>query len=318
MGSVLSGCDSEHLAQLQKKFQLVRDRVADVAKGYHAGCIVTGRGGTGKSWTATDELGRLGTPFVLHNSHLTPRALFDQLADHPTKVHLIEDAEEVTRNPIALGVLRSATWGSCENREGRVERLVTWRAHGATNEVVFEGGLVLISNRALGALPEVRALATRIPCIELTVFDDEIAALMRTVALKGYGDGNTRLNPKECAEVAEFVISASAHHRCPLDMRLLINAFADRRQAEDRDSGLSWQDLVSSTLRGGPSVLGAVEAVGLREQQKAPELEVARDVLGLNRADRLRVWQERTGKSEPTLYRRLAELGRLDSTGFHA
>jgi hypothetical protein len=316
MNTLLDDHDMDNLAQLAKKLQVVRDRVAGVAMRYISGCIITGRGGTGKSWTATEELARLGVPFILHNTHLTPRALFDQLADNPSAVHLIEDAEEVTRSPVSLGVLRSATWGSCQAREGGVKRLITWRAHGTGREAVFDGGIVLISNRSLGDLPEMRALATRVPTLELKVTDDEIAALMRSVALKGYRSGDTVLGPEESLEVAEFVVRESAQLKRPLDMRLLINAFADRLQADDHDAGCTWQDLVASTLQGWPSVTGDIEPVGIRKITKARELEITREICGLAPGERLQVWAERTGKSQAALYRRLAELGRIDAPGY--
>ena len=73
----LSVADRKHLAQLNKNFQLVADITAGVAQGYHTGAIITGRGGVGKSWTVTRELERLCVPYVLANTHLTPKGLFD-------------------------------------------------------------------------------------------------------------------------------------------------------------------------------------------------------------------------------------------------
>jgi hypothetical protein len=301
--------------ELTKKFQVVRDRVAGVAMGYQTGVIITGRGGTGKSFAATEELERLGCDYKLHNTHLTPRAVFDELEENPSSVHVIEDAEEVTRNPVSLGVLRSATWGSRRNQEGRYERLITWRAHGATAEVVFDGGIVLISNRPFGHLPEMQALATRIPSLDIDVTDAEIAALMRNVARRGHHAGETRLEPAECLEVAEFIIAESALSSRPLDMRALILGYADRLQSEDGDAGCGWKDLIRSTLRGRPAVTGDIDPVGSRAARTARELEIAREIAGLARADRLQAWQERAGTSESSLYRRLAELGRRDAQG---
>jgi hypothetical protein len=238
MSSAIRDIDREHLAELRKKFQVVRDRVTGVAKGYYTGVIITGRGGTGKSFAATEELDGLGCDYDLHNTHLTPRALFDRLKVNPRSVHVIEDAEEVTRNPVSLGVLRSATWGTCRNQQGRYQRKITWGAHGTGDEVDFEGGIVLISNRALGNLPEMQALATRIPSLDIDVTTAEIAALMRSVGRRGYQVGETQMGPAECLEVVEFIISESTQRSRPLDMRLLINGYADRLQSEFGDPGV--------------------------------------------------------------------------------
>ncbi len=312
----LSEQDREHLARLNKKFQVLRDRTAGTAKGYCTGLVVTGRGGTGKSWTIVEELERVGAAFKLSNSHLTPRALFDQLAEHPDAVHLIEDAEEVLRNHTSLSVLRSALWGSRHDRDGRSERLITWRTHKESVELVFGGGIIIVTNRRLSDLPEAKALATRVASLELSVNDQEIAALMRDVALRGYRRGDHVLDPPECIEVADYIIGESIRLNRALDMRMLINAFADRLQVEDHDAGCSWTDLVFSTICGRPSVLDDVEPVGVREQKRARELEIARELCGLPAQERLREWRRRTGKSRAEMYRREKELGRVDALDF--
>ncbi len=89
----------------------------------------------------------------------------------------------------------------------------------------------------------------------------------------------------------------------------------DRLQAEDCDAGCDWQDLVGSLLRGHPTVAGDVEAVGIREQTKARELAIAREIGRLEPKNRVGAWKEKTGKSQSALYRRLAELGRIDAPG---
>lgn len=304
------------LVELNRKLQLIHDRVVGVVKGYHTGCAITGRGGTCKSRTVIGTLEQEGSHFVLHNSHLTPRGLVDELAINPSAVHVFEDVEELLRNQGSLGVLRSATWGSRPGRDGRSERLITWGAHGARQEVIFDGGIILIANRKLSDIPEAKALATRIPTIDLVVSDAEIAALMRSVAAAGHQIGDKGLSPGECMEVADFIIRESARVNRPLDMRLLIAAFADRLQAEDYEAGCGWRDLVASTLRGRPSIVEVVEPVGIRKQKKARELDVAREIVSLPRQERLREWKEKTGASEASLYRRLAQLGTIDATRF--
>jgi hypothetical protein len=311
----LSPQDQDALARLDRKQQLIRDRVVGVVRRYTFGLVITGRGGTGKSWIVTEELERQSAPSILHNSHVTARGLFDELKAHPDIIHVIEDAEQLTRNQVALGVLRSATWPGRGNRDNRPRRLITWRTHRESQEVDFTGGIILISNRELGKLPEMQALATRVTHIDLQVSDEEVAALMRSIALRGYGVGDTRLGPEECLEVAEYIISRSARLSRQLDVRALINGFADRLQAEDGDAGCKWQDLVASAIKGSPEITNDVESVGSRKQTKARELAIARELGELDRPERLRVWQEKTGKSQAALYRRLAELGRIDALG---
>ncbi|MEN6496999.1 MAG: hypothetical protein ABFD16_22125 [Thermoguttaceae bacterium] len=307
----LSQQDQESLVGLEKKLQVVRDRVAGVAKGYHTGCAITGRGGTCKSWTVMHTLKELDVHHRLHNSHMTARGLFDAFARAPSAVHVVEDAERVLRDPLSLGILRSATWSSHDHEQ--TERLITWHVHGAAPDIPFKGGIILINNRQLSDLPEARALATRLSLVDLDVSDQEIAALMRQVALQGYRLHASILAPDECLEVAEYIIAESPQLNRPLDMRLLVNAFADRLQADDHDAGCTWQDLVASRLRGQPVVKEAIASAGIRRQMKIQELAIAREVAGLPPQERLKIWKEKTGRSQATLYRRLGELGQNDA-----
>jgi hypothetical protein len=165
-------------------------------------------------------------------------------------------------------------------------------------------------------MPEMRALATRIPCIELEVTNAEVAALMRRVALDGLRSGDDRLELEERVEVADFVIRESAPLGRPLDMRLYDHGLAARLQFEDHDSGCDWQDMVLSMIRGRPSVRGDIEPAGIRDQKKAQDLEFARQIVDLDPPERLRRWREKTGKSQATMYRYLKKLGKSDAADF--
>jgi len=309
------GCDRHALMELEKKLELVRDRVRAVGRRYQTGFFLAGRGGVGKSHSVQDELDRLNVEYRRWNSHLTARGLFDRLQAFPDVVHFIEDVEQLVNNRQALGLLRSALWSVRKTASNSMERLVTWTIHGAAMEVVFTGGIIMTANRVLRDMPELNALKTRITWMELNVTEAEIAALMRKVASQGYREGKMSLSPAECAEVVEFVIEKSAGLNKSLDMRLAFNAFRDRVQAEDLEAACCWQDLVMTRIRGQVSEMGAVEHEGVRARNKKRELEIAREIANLPAEERFRTWQETTGKSRATLYRRLEELAERDSQG---
>lgn len=116
---VISDQDRRYLAELNKKLQVVRDRVTGVALGCHTGQLLIGRPGIMKDWTIEEELNRRGIPFVRPKAHLTGRGLFDQLSEHSDRTHLIDEVEDVLRDPQAKGVLKFALWASSQNREGK-------------------------------------------------------------------------------------------------------------------------------------------------------------------------------------------------------
>lgn len=105
----MSQNDRRNLAELTKKLQIVKDYVGGVVRRRHTGFFIGGRAGIGKSYTVEGELTRLGEPYKMWNSAMTPRALFDRLAAYPDSTHLFEDIETVTKNlgPSASSEARS-------------------------------------------------------------------------------------------------------------------------------------------------------------------------------------------------------------------
>ncbi len=309
----LASADRHHLASHADKIALVRDRVSSVVHRYYTGFYLHGIGGIGKSYTVLAELNRLRANFRLWNSQMTARGLFEALAAHPDVVHVMEDMEQVTGDRRAQGVLRSALWAQKQETDGGLpDRLITWATNRGEERVLFSGGIIMLANRPLDDLPELRAVATRIACVEYRPTEVETQAVMRSVARKGYSLGQRSLTPADCSAVTEYLIEQALALRRPLDMRLMVHAFHDRLQWEESDSSLHWRDLVAATVRGHTGVLREPVAHGGRAEQRRRDLEIAREIEAAttDRAERARSWQQRTGKSEKTLYRRLAEIRR--------
>ena len=239
------------------------------------------------------------------------------LQQHPDSIHLIEDVEEAVRDPQAIGVLKSALWGTRRNREGRLERRVTWHAHGVDIDFPFTGGITMTSNLNLRNLPRLAAIKTRIAWLDFSVSNPEIEALMRKIAIEGYPPGKNLLEPQQCLEIVQFIVDEAARINRSLDLRLLVNSFEDRLQADDYEAGLSWRDLVASRVCERASIIDQIETYETRDQKKSRQLAIAREIVGINAEERFRVWQERTGgASRASMYRRLEELARTDAMPF--
>src|SRR5271166_5027932 len=178
MSDMLQPSDRAALASLEKKLHLIRDHVTAVARGYKTGYFLYGPGGVGKSHTALRHLENSDVPYQLYNSRMTAKGLFLTLKHAPDAIHVLEDMERLTKDPDAQGVLRSALWAQPGH-----DRIVTWTAAtDGAQRFVFRGGLILISNRPLADLPELRALATRIEVHRLDVTEAELTAQMRHLA----------------------------------------------------------------------------------------------------------------------------------------
>ncbi len=142
----------------ENKRPVIRDDITGVAKGYKHGLFAYGGESMGKSCTVLDQLGRLAVAGQMHNRRMTGKGLFLALKHASDAIHVVEDMERLFENVDAQGVLRSAMWAQSGH-----ERIVTWTTAKSDQErFVFRGGLILINNRPLADLPELRALATRI------------------------------------------------------------------------------------------------------------------------------------------------------------
>jgi hypothetical protein len=308
--------DEGALASLDRKLQLVRDRVTAVARDYQTGLYIYGTGGIGKSYTILQHLDRLETTYKLFNSRMTARGLFRALGKAPDATHVLEDMERLTNDRDAQGVLRSALWA----QPGR-DRVVTWTTGtGGEEHFVFRGGIILLANRPLADLPELRALATRISVMRLEVTDAELAALMRDLAAGGYGrDGKQLLEPEKCREVTEHLIRECQTAGCPLDLRLQENSYLDYLLWEADHAACGWQDLVTARVHEAARHFRQQINTLSQEERRAQRRGIVREIVRQtdDADEQLRLYQERTGKSRADYFRRKREVesGEFDGEG---
>ena len=238
--------DQDALGTLEKKLHLVRDHVTAVAKGFKTGYYLYGTGGSGKSYTVLRHLESSDVPYQLYNSRMTAKGLFLTLQWAPDATHVLEDMERLTKDPDA-----GASSAPPSGPQPGHDRVITWTtATDGKQRFVFRGGLILISNRPLADLPELRAMATRIEVHCLEVSDAELAALMRELAGKGYRlHGKVGIGPEECLRVTEYLLKECRAVGCPLDLRLQQKAFQSYLQFAADCSVSHWEDLVAASVR---------------------------------------------------------------------
>jgi hypothetical protein len=301
------GADPEALASLGLKLQVVRDWVTAVAKGYQTGLYLHGSGGIGKSHAVLDQLEKLGAAYRLHNSRMTAKGLYLALAGAADAVHVLEDVERLTADRDAQGVLRSALWAA-----GGRDRVVTWTtATGGQERFTFRGGIILLANRPLASLPELRALATRISVYRLDVTDPELAAMFHELAAQGYRQGGkTVLEPEACSEVAQHLLNECRAAQCPLDLRLLLSSYHDYLAWAADVTGCHWRDLVAARARQTASNFAAEPDTRSCEERKAYRRSVLREIMkGTgNAGEQERLYRHRTGTSRADYFRRKREI----------
>jgi hypothetical protein len=98
---------------------------------------------------------------------------------------------------------------------------------------------------------------------------------------------------------------------CRFDLRLLVGkALPDYQQWKDGEAESNWRDLITASIEEHlVAIRHAEESPVSREARKVEEQAIALEIVSNypSRDERLRVWIERTGKSERAFYLRLAE-----------
>jgi hypothetical protein len=299
------------LDSLNRKLALLKDRVRSVVAGYHTGLYLCGVAGLGKSYSVTKQLEELGADYRLFNARMTAKGLFLALQNAPDTVHVLEDMERLVDDRDAQGLLRSALWA----QPGK-DREVTWTTATGAMRCTFRGGIIMLSNRPLSDLPEMRALASRISLHKLEVSDAEMAAHVRRIAAAGFARGKHQLEAERCLEVAEYVIGECKASGCPLDLRLFDNSCLDYLQWAASQSSCHWHDLVANRVRQSATHFRHEINTLSREARLEQERALVRDICAETRdpQERVRLWEERTGKHPATFYRRKREI---DSAEFN-
>jgi hypothetical protein len=302
----LGSDDAKHLASLEKKMQLVRDRVTAVVKGYATGYYLYGAGGTGKGYAVTQHLDALKANWRLFNSRITAKGLFQVLAREPAKIHLLDDIERITKDHDAQSLLRAALWA----QPGK-ERVVKWTtATGGEERATFAGGLILMANRPLANLPELQALATRIAVHHLEVTDAELAAQMRELAREGYQRKTGSIEPDRCLEICAYLLAECRSHGCPLDLRLWDTSCGDYLLWEHSHSSCYWRDLISARVRESAAHFRRELVTLSREERLEADRQTVRDICRETQdpVEQLRSWKERTGRGKSSWYARKREV----------
>jgi hypothetical protein len=180
MNAIEPNTEQQHVHTLAKKMDQIRDAVSNVVSGHRNGLILTGEGGSGKSYLILAELEKYeDIELHHHQGRLSARALFDTLKAHcnETDIHLVEDCESMFADKLWSGVMRNALWS--QNRRLHPTRHVTWgifnRDEEQENEFNFQGGIILVSNVRLdGSKADIRAIKSRVQELVFSLNEGEL------------------------------------------------------------------------------------------------------------------------------------------------
>jgi hypothetical protein len=266
--------DDAVLNDLGRRLSVVRDRVRGVAFGYHPGFYLFGPPGTSKTHTVLYTLRDAEKPIQYEKGHVTPMGLFDLLEEHHDKVIVLDDVSYLLTQRQAFQILLAALGNS---PEGTATRVISYKRQGSVRRVNFTGGIICISNLEFFEGPLLEAFRSRVHCLRFAPSDDELAALMRQIASKGWPQNSPKITPTECGEIAEFLIQESRRLGRRLDLRVLVDkAFPDYHQFSLGEADTDWRDLITSTLEQRSSQL---RHTALTVRNRTQQLQVDRNIV---------------------------------------
>jgi hypothetical protein len=300
------------LAELKRRQGIVRDYVRAVARQYATGLYLFGRPGTAKTHTVRAVLEmEIREPYIYQRGHLTPVGLFELIAEHPDDVIVLDDLTAVLDSDVALQILLSALEHPTSGDRTR-GRVVKYRRKGHEDRVIFRGGIICISNRELHDGELLGAFKSRVHTLNYDPSDAQLGALMLGMAELGWPhSGEPEVSPEETRLVARFLIDEMLRLSCRFDLRLFVNkALPDYQQWKDDETESDWRDLVTASIEEHLVSVRHSDGRPSRAERKQEEHSLLKDILREHddRQERVRVWTERTGKSERAFYRRLAEM----------
>jgi hypothetical protein len=250
-------------------------------------------------------------PYIYQRGHLTAVGLFEMIAEHPDDVIVLDDLTAVLDSDVALQILLSALEHPAPADRTR-GRMVKYRRKGQEDRVTFRGGIICISNRELHDGELLGAFKSRVHTLNYDPSDAQLGALMLGMAELGWPhSGDAETSPEETRLVAHFLIGEMLRLSCRFDLRLFVNkALPDFQQWKDDETESDWRDLVTASIEEHLVAVRHADGRPSRAERKQEEHALLRGILQEHedRQERVRVWTERTGKSERAFYRRLAEM----------
>jgi hypothetical protein len=298
-----------HLQSLEQSLTIVRDRVRACVHRKATGVYLHGRPGTSKTYTVRSTLDKLAVQHAYSNGHLTPKGLFELLAENHDRIIVLDDIQQTFSAPIALQILLAALGNGHDETN---VRYVRYKKSGDDMVIAFSGAIIGISNLPLGGhhAEVTRALRDRVHVIQYEPSDEQMVALMGSIAASGHHG----IPPKSCVQVLGHLLNRLNEHELRPSLRLFVDkALRDYQLWEARQSERHWKDLVEASIR--QELVQPKHPINdiSRSERLEVEKRIALDIWATHDAkqERVREWKERTGGSQAGFYRRITELRRL-------
>jgi hypothetical protein len=166
--------------------------------------ILTGSGGIGKTTAVLRSLTDMGfvedTPdkpsgdFMVIRGFSTPRALYETLFEYRNKILILDDADQVFKDPLGANLLKAAL-------DDKKVRIINWNSSRENEDIpprfTYTGRIIFISNLSIENFPQ--AIVSRSQKVDMTLTNEEKVEVISRV----FDDMDN--DPVVKADVLEFV-----------------------------------------------------------------------------------------------------------------
>ena len=287
--NLMSDCYTE----LDVNIQMVLDGI-----GY--GCIVEGKGGTGKTYRILNQsMSALGGKEVVYiDSFTTPTALYVNLYENRNKsVIILDDCADMMNNAKILAMLKGALWHINDSKKRVVTYLTTKPPKDEYDDPLprsfeIDARIIIITNYLKEDNPHVKAVLSRVNKVLVEVGRDELLRILRQVAKKEYGG----LTEDERLEVLAFLEENTNNQTDDLNIRTYLRAMDYMIWAKKHNRGDAWKPLVLKMLK--------------HDERLVIVEKLLDDPLFPTPEDKWKRFVELTKASRPTYYRLVKDIKR--------
>lgn len=152
-----------------------------VAKGTMLGCILIGPAGMGKTHTVEKCLDELDVKYEKLGGHISLAGTYEFLWENHNKLIFFDDVSQIINNAEIMELLKQAM------NSGEKLRVLNYRSKGVLgpkvpSKFVFDGKIIMTFNTMEANNPNVKAITSRAPVVEMKFTHEEIIKAMYQMA----------------------------------------------------------------------------------------------------------------------------------------
>ena len=214
-----------------ERFDFISKFVSLISSSLINSFILTGSGGIGKTTAVINTLKNTlklkedtpedseGSDFVVIRGFSTPRALYETLYEYSSRIIILDDADQVFRDPLGSNILKAAL-------DDKPVRILNWNSSREDSSVpsrfTYTGRIIFISNLPITAFPQ--AILSRSQKVDLTLNTEEKLEVIARVFSEIKDE-----SPEVLSDVLEFV-RENAYLSKDLNIRSAVSLITLRRE----------------------------------------------------------------------------------------